>query len=95
MLCTVCLEDMPLWQDAFMCQTLDCGHRFHSPCIAEWLTRQTLCPLCKEPVSGFNGNPDFWRWWEAAHSISASSITRHFHKGIQRLLRTSNEEEDH
>eukprot|EP00048_Salpingoeca_helianthica_P006438 m.98566 g.98566 ORF g.98566 m.98566 type:complete len:807 (+) comp14011_c1_seq1:2010-4430(+) len=34
-------------------RALQCGHVYHSPCIAEWLARGTpTCPLCRAPQPG-------------------------------------------
>ena len=30
---------------------LQCGHRFHSECIKEWLKYQKKCPFCKSEVA--------------------------------------------
>jgi hypothetical protein len=47
--CSVCL--LPLDN---VCQILDCGHRFHSTCVNEWIRRceeqyflSVTCPLCR------------------------------------------------
>jgi hypothetical protein len=29
---------------------LECGHRFHSPCIRRWLGRKASCPVCRVTV---------------------------------------------
>jgi hypothetical protein len=30
--------------------TLECGHSFHSTCIADWMNRQNNCPVCREKI---------------------------------------------
>jgi len=30
--------------------TLDCSHSFCTHCLSDYLTKQELCPLCREPV---------------------------------------------
>jgi len=43
--CVICLsredEDRALWRQ------LACGHRFHEPCVLEWLGKATCCPVCR------------------------------------------------
>jgi len=29
---------------------LECGHSFHSNCIANWMTKQNSCPICKNKI---------------------------------------------
>jgi hypothetical protein len=29
---------------------LECGHTFHSKCIAEWMIKQNKCPVCREKI---------------------------------------------
>lgn len=43
--CTVC-------QESVECATRlrACGHCFHAHCIAEWLTMNTRCPVCRNDV---------------------------------------------
>jgi hypothetical protein len=45
--CTVCLTDMGLEDDV---RVTPCFHRFHVPCIDEWLNQSTVCPNCKTDV---------------------------------------------
>jgi hypothetical protein len=28
---------------------LDCSHAFHKECLKIWLSRQSNCPLCRNP----------------------------------------------
>ena len=30
--------------------TLECGHSFHSTCIANWMDKQNNCPVCREKI---------------------------------------------
>jgi hypothetical protein len=39
--CTICLGE------GQMDLTLLCTHHFHESCIAEWLTEQDTCPICR------------------------------------------------
>lgn len=45
--CSVCQDSITkesIWR------TLPCGHFFHAGCLDEWLLRQHVCPMCREPV---------------------------------------------
>ncbi|XP_039123216.1 RING-H2 finger protein ATL56-like isoform X2 [Dioscorea cayenensis subsp. rotundata] len=42
--CIICIEPYHGGDDT---RTLSCGHVFHASCITEWLTRSTICPLCR------------------------------------------------
>lgn len=43
--CVICHEDMNASIDIV---TLECGHRYHSPCIRKWLVgEQSTCPTCR------------------------------------------------
>ncbi|KAJ7333137.1 DAZ interacting zinc finger protein 3 [Desmophyllum pertusum] len=43
--CVICHEDMNASIDIV---TLECGHRYHSPCIRKWLLgEQSTCPTCR------------------------------------------------
>jgi hypothetical protein len=48
--CAICMETLPLEVSALPERTLQCGHRFHTACIQEWLDKAASCPLCKTPV---------------------------------------------
>ncbi len=41
--CCVCLTD---YEAGDVLTTLPCNHVFHPPCIAAWLARKAVCPLC-------------------------------------------------
>jgi hypothetical protein len=51
MTCCICLHPLggrPL--------ALACGHRFHAPCVRQWLRRSRTCPCCRarcEPSAGY------------------------------------------
>lgn len=34
--------------------TLNCGHQFHTECIAKWLKRKNNCPICRQIVLNEN-----------------------------------------
>lgn len=46
--CAVCLDEFAEEQHV---RQLPCGHRFHAPCIDQWLARSTRCPLCSRDVA--------------------------------------------
>lgn len=46
--CTICLCE---FEEGEKLRALPCGHRFHQPCIDEWLVKNPLCPLCKHDAS--------------------------------------------
>jgi len=46
--CAVCLDEFAGEQHV---RQLPCGHRFHAPCIDQWLARSTRCPLCSRDVA--------------------------------------------
>jgi ankyrin repeat protein len=45
--CIICQDDI---DDPSNTSQLRCKHMFHIDCIASWLVRKLLCPLCKAPV---------------------------------------------
>lgn len=46
--CCICLEVIPVGSSI---RILDCGHLFHSSCIASWLTKyRRQCPLCNHVI---------------------------------------------
>jgi hypothetical protein len=51
--CVICTEDFEVGDDLSL---LPCKHRhrFHRSCIARWLARSRLCPLCRQalPAAG-------------------------------------------
>jgi hypothetical protein len=44
-LCSICQDKFDTEEKV---QTLDCGHKFHEPCIQKWIEVRNLCPLCKQ-----------------------------------------------
>eukprot|EP01061_Rhynchopus_euleeides_P026531 TRINITY_DN43312_c0_g1_i1.p1 TRINITY_DN43312_c0_g1~~TRINITY_DN43312_c0_g1_i1.p1 ORF type:complete len:141 (+),score=35.96 TRINITY_DN43312_c0_g1_i1:158-580(+) len=47
--CCVCLSGFKATTPA---RTLSCGHTFHSPCLATWLSNyNSFCPLCKMQIA--------------------------------------------
>lgn len=42
--CSICLDN----KDKAI--VLDCNHKFHKKCIAEWIKRKDVCPICKTSV---------------------------------------------
>ncbi len=43
--CSICFEDCKKKG----CE-LECGHRFHTKCIFQWLSKNDTCPLCRGEV---------------------------------------------
>eukprot|EP00322_Chrysochromulina_rotalis_P023568 CAMPEP_0115829910 /NCGR_PEP_ID=MMETSP0287-20121206/1342_1 /TAXON_ID=412157 /ORGANISM="Chrysochromulina rotalis, Strain UIO044" /LENGTH=366 /DNA_ID=CAMNT_0003283191 /DNA_START=744 /DNA_END=1844 /DNA_ORIENTATION=- len=43
--CIICLNEMAAGDE--QCSELVCGHRFHRPCIEEWLDKDGRCPVCR------------------------------------------------
>jgi len=46
--CAVCLSD---FEEGDVLRRLPCGHKFHRPCIDQWLRRNKVCPLCLHDAS--------------------------------------------
>lgn len=46
--CAICLEAL---NRASQQQMLPCGHVYHKGCIAPWLLRRSVCPLCRSHVT--------------------------------------------
>lgn len=44
--CAICLE---AYQEGELLTALRCSHFFHIECVARWMQRATLCPLCRTP----------------------------------------------
>lgn len=42
--CAVCLEEMVVGSEG---SKMPCKHVFHGNCIAAWLRKANLCPLCR------------------------------------------------
>ena len=58
--CIICLEDFKSNEELQMLESvnkqafekvetsvLDCGHKFHRKCIADWLKKEENCPICR------------------------------------------------
>jgi hypothetical protein len=50
-MCSVCLGEYEINQQL---RTLPCAHHFHQPCLDEWLTKSTSCPLCLQNIETAN-----------------------------------------
>lgn len=44
--CSICLEG---YQEGELLTALRCSHFFHIDCLARWMQRATICPLCRTP----------------------------------------------
>jgi hypothetical protein len=42
--CCVCISDISKGEETLL---LPCGHMFHSSCIADWLSQNNTCPVCR------------------------------------------------
>mmetsp|Transcript_35844 Transcript_35844/g.83684 ORF Transcript_35844/g.83684 Transcript_35844/m.83684 type:complete len:392 (+) Transcript_35844:28-1203(+) len=42
--CSICLE---AFEEGELLTALPCGHFFHVECVAGWMQRATICPLCR------------------------------------------------
>ena len=47
--CIICLNDM-CEGDGQALKTLSCGHKFHEPCVEEWLEKDGRCPICRRQI---------------------------------------------
>lgn len=45
--CAICME---AFEEGVQVRTLPCLHKYHLPCIDQWLRGNGLCPICKHPV---------------------------------------------
>ena len=45
--CSICLEP---FKPNELVSALECGHLYHSSCIAEWFQNKQYCPFCRSPV---------------------------------------------
>ena len=81
--CAVCLEE-----GAAAFRVDDCGHRFCRACLADWLRRSDLCPLCKVFVLSVEGRSR----WEAFPAAELSPpedhgpTAEHFAEELRGLL---------
>jgi hypothetical protein len=50
--CCICMSDLlEAGAASSRVKTLPCGHVFHAPCVAQWLSSHTSCPVCKCDVA--------------------------------------------
>ncbi|ETV85189.1 hypothetical protein H257_03014 [Aphanomyces astaci] len=47
-MCPICLVDYTPGQEL---RQLPCNHRYHPPCIDEWLQKNQTCPMCKRDMA--------------------------------------------
>jgi hypothetical protein len=52
--CSICLEPMHNHAADAEEHILPCGHKFHKPCIANWLDVRQNCPMCRAPCARIN-----------------------------------------
>ena len=45
--CTICMDDFNTGDSM---EVLPCDHMFHSACIEQWLTKNCVCPVCRNIV---------------------------------------------
>ncbi len=71
--CAICLQHM---SDNDPLTRLSCGHVYHAPCIAGWLSKGDVapCPLCRASVEGTGPAP------EAGNLLTGS------HQEMQRVV---------
>jgi hypothetical protein len=48
-MCVICYEGYKEYVEAYKA-ILDCGHSYHSTCIARWMGIQNKCPLCRKTI---------------------------------------------
>ena len=59
--CTICHDPLVDRSDVvFFNEGSGCSHRFHKPCINEWLTRSRTCPLCRARYYMSAADLDAW-----------------------------------
>ncbi|KAG6620412.1 Kazal serine protease inhibitor PbraEPI2 [Phytophthora cinnamomi] len=46
-LCSICLTEDPVTDEARSVVSLPCGHHFHEDCVIDWFSTSTTCPLCR------------------------------------------------
>ena len=46
--CAVCLEEIE--GDELARVVLTCNHAFHLECVNTWLSKHSVCPLCRAPI---------------------------------------------
>jgi Ring finger domain len=45
--CSICLNEFAHGEEV---RKLSCEHLFHTACVAEWLIKSRLCPLCRQDI---------------------------------------------
>ena len=50
--CCICLDNEKNLKPGQEVRELPCQHRFHTSCIDEWLSHNSICPLCRQDLSG-------------------------------------------
>jgi len=59
--CAICLDDAETeWRE------LECRHRYHKKCIAEWIVVRAKCPMCMKNIKD-NTIEDENSIWNADH----------------------------
>ena len=47
--CSICISEMK--QGQYIIKWIPCEHRFHKNCIVQWISEETTCPNCREPLT--------------------------------------------
>ena len=47
--CSICISEMK--QGQYIIKWIPCKHHFHKKCILQWITEETTCPNCREPLT--------------------------------------------
>ena len=49
--------------------TLECGHQFHTECIAKWMERKNECPLCRQKINNKYNQNDAQMVWGVQNEL--------------------------
>jgi hypothetical protein len=49
-ICSICIDKLD-YNKKIKIKTLDCNHKFHSPCIIPWININNNCPLCRKEIT--------------------------------------------
>lgn len=49
--CAICLKT----NYSFFPYKTECGHKFHTKCMNNWLNRNNTCPICLTPIFDYEG----------------------------------------
>ena len=49
--------------------TLECGHQFHTECIAKWMERKNECPLCGQKINNKYNQNDAQMVWGVQNEL--------------------------